>query len=121
MLKTARWILPYALTALPVLALAQGFNNLENAFDSIIRLLNSYIVPLIVAVAGVYFMWGLVKYVTSQDKEEERTAARNMMVYGIIVLFVMISVWSLVNILVGTFNTGNNNEVRNLPELPQSR
>ena len=120
MLKTTRWILPYALTALPVVALAQ-YDNLENALDSIIRLLNSYIVPLIVAIAGVYFMWGLIKYVVNQNEEADRTAARNMMIYGIIVLFVMISVWSLVNILVGTFNTGNNNEVRNLPELPQPR
>lgn len=120
MLKTARWILPYALTALPVVALAQ-YGNLEQAFDSIIGLLNNYIVPLIVAIAGVYFMWGLIKYVVNQNDEAERTAARNMMIYGIIVLFVMISVWSLVNILVGTFNTGSNNEVRDLPILPTSR
>jgi Kef-type K+ transport system membrane component KefB len=121
MLKTARYILPFAIAALPVLAMAQGYSNLENSLDSIIHLLNSYIVPLIVAIAGVYFMWGLIKYVTNQDDEGNRTSARNMMIYGIIVLFVMISVWSLVNILVGTFNTGNNNEVRNLPELPTSR
>lgn len=118
MLKKARWILPYALTALPVLALAQ-FNNLEQSFETIIDLINTIVIPLIVGIAGIYFMVGVIKYVAGGDSEENRKAARNMMIWGIIALFVMISVWGLVNILIDTFNF-NENTIRpnDLPEVP---
>ncbi|MBP9856177.1 MAG: hypothetical protein KBC48_02665 [Candidatus Pacebacteria bacterium] len=118
MLKKSRWILPYALTALPVLALAQ-FGNLEQSFETIIDLINSIIIPLIVGIAGVYFMIGVIKYVTSGDSEEGRKGARNMMIWGIIALFVMISVWGLVNILIDTFNFSENTiRPSDLPEIP---
>ena len=118
MLKKARWILPYALTALPVLALAQ-FTDLRSSFEEVIDIINSIIIPLIVGIAGIYFMVGVIKYVTSGDSEEGRKGARNMMIWGIIALFVMISVWGLVNILIDTFDFRENTiRPNDLPEVP---
>lgn len=116
MLSKVKWALPYAIAALPVVALAADFSNLESAFDSIINIINGIIIPLIVAVAGLYFMWGVISYVTAGGAEEKRTEGRNMMIYGIIALFVMISVWGLVNILVKTFDITD--ETVPLPETP---
>lgn len=118
MLKTARFILPYVLTTLPVLALAQ-FTDLRSSFEEVIDIINSIIIPLIVGIAGIYFMVGVIKYVTSGDSEEGRKGARNMMIWGIIALFVMISVWGLVNILIDTFNFRENTiRPSDLPEVP---
>jgi uncharacterized membrane protein YidH (DUF202 family) len=119
MLKMARWVLPYAISALPVVALAQ-FTDLRSSFEEIVDIINSIVIPLIVGIAGVWFMIGVIKYVTAGESEEGRKAGRNMMIWGIIALFVMISVWGLVNILVETFGLSGRNTIdpSDLPEVP---
>lgn len=62
---------------------------------------------LFVSMAIAVFLYGVLKYVGSGDNEEKRTEARSTMVYGIVVLFVMVSLWGLVNFLGNTFNFDN--------------
>lgn len=61
------------------------------------------IVPLLFAVALVLFIWGVVQFIQGADNEEKRKTGRDFMIYGIIALFVMVSVWGLVNVLSNTF------------------
>lgn len=60
----------------------------------------------------VFFLFGVVKYIKSGDDAEGVAAAKNVMIYGIIGLFVMVSMWGLVNILVNTFQLNNSQNVR---------
>lgn len=60
---------------------------------------------LIVASAVVVFLYGVLKFIRSEGKEKE--AGKQFMVWGIVGIFVMVSVWGLVNILQGTFNLDN--------------
>ena len=99
--------------AIPAFALAAtngassgDFTSLTSSITAIENLINK-VVPLIIGIAGLVFIWGLVSYVTAGGDEEKKKTARDTMVYGIIVLFVMVSVWGLVNILVGTFGLNN--------------
>ena len=111
-----------AVISLPVIVLAQGsVDNLGEGFEAIIDIINSYIIPLIIGVAGLIFMIGVIKYVTAGDDAAGREGARNMMVWGIIALFVMISVWGLVNLLVGTFNLDSDLDPRDIPTIPSTR
>lgn len=70
-----------------------------NVFVSIINKL----IPFIIALTLLVFIWGIFQFVLASDSEEKRSEGRSTMLYGIIALFVMVSVWGLVNILVGTF------------------
>lgn len=54
------------------------------------------IATIIIAIGLITFLWGVVQYITAGADEEKRVAARNMMLYGIIALFVMVAVWGLV-------------------------
>ena len=115
-------LLLVAVISLPVIVLAQGsVDNLGEGFEAIIDIINSYIIPLIIGVAGLIFMIGVIKYVTAGDDAAGREGARNMMVWGIIALFVMISVWGLVNLLVGTFNLDSDLDPRDIPTIPSTR
>jgi hypothetical protein len=60
----------------------------------------------IVALAVLYFMWGVLTFIRSGDNESAREKGRSMIIYGIIGLAVMFSVWGLVNILINTFHVG---------------
>ena len=64
------------------------------------------IVPVLILVALVIFLSGVVRFVTSGDNEEKRQAGRQVMVYGIIILFVMISTWGIVGLISGSFFPG---------------
>jgi hypothetical protein len=91
--------------ALPVLAFAQGSANLTtisqvlNRFQAIINL----IIPFIVGLAVLVIIWGVFGYVTSAGDEEKRGEAKQFILWGVIGVFIMVSVWGLVNILVNSF------------------
>jgi uncharacterized membrane protein YidH (DUF202 family) len=59
---------------------------------------------VLVALAVVIFIFGVVRYVSKGDSEEERKKGRNLMIWGIIAIFVIVSVWGFVNILANTLN-----------------
>lgn len=60
-------------------------------------------VPILIGLALVVFLWGIVTYIASGGNESARSAAGAYILWGIIGLFVMISVWGLVLILSNTF------------------
>lgn len=57
---------------------------------------NSFIIQLVLTVAFIYFAWGILKYVNSTANAEERTQARQTIMYGIIAMFVMVCVWGII-------------------------
>ena len=84
------------LFALPLLANAQV--SVGALLQKVGLILNS-LVPLAIGLAVVIFLFGVIKYVTAGDSEEGRKTGRQMMLWGIIGLFVMVSVWGLVLVL----------------------
>lgn len=67
------------------------------------------LVPIILGIALVVFLIGILRYAFSEN-EETRNQAKGLIVYGVLALFVMTSVWGLVNILVGQLK----------PDFPES-
>ena len=87
-----------------------------NFADLVNTIIFSVVNPLIVlvsALALLYFLVGVSKYILHSGSEEKRAEGYHMMIYGIVALFVMVSVWGLVGVLANTFlggavgNTGN--------------
>jgi hypothetical protein len=80
-------------------------------FASLISLvINNILTPLmylLVSGAVVYFMWGVIQYINRGEDEGARKEGANKMWYGIVGLFVILSVWGLVNILDTTFMLDN--------------
>ncbi len=100
----ASHVLALAAVLLPALAFAQNVQN----FGDVIKLILSFIrmlIPLVVALTLLVFMWGIFQLVRS-GSEDARKEAISVITYGIVSLFVMVSVWGLVNILTSTFFGG---------------
>ena len=60
------------------------------------------IIPVIVGIAVVYFLWGGYKFIQSAGDAKGREEGKKRLMYGLIGLAVMVSVWGLVKILAGT-------------------
>jgi NADH:ubiquinone oxidoreductase subunit 2 (subunit N) len=102
---------------LPALAFAQAITSIQSGGDFIINIINTIAVPVLFAIAFIVFIFGIFQYfILSKGNEEKQGEARSLMLYGLIGFFLMVSVWGLVNILIGTFNLQSN--VPNYPSAP---
>ena len=96
-----------AALALPLVSLA-AVNNLSDAGSFIINTINNILVPVLFAVAFIVFLWGAFKtFIAGAQSEEIKEDGKNLMLWGLIGFFVMVSIWGLVNILTGTVSFGN--------------
>lgn len=105
-----------ALFMLPLAVGAQGESpsDLGGLVDVIISIINGILVPLILAIAFIVFVWGIFKYfIANTDDAKEK--GRDLMVYGLIGFFVIISVWGIVNLLTNTISLEGNPDFQ-LPE-----
>lgn len=87
-----------ALALAPALAFAQSLGNLETLVRSIGRLVNLAL-PIVVGLALLAFFWGLVQFILSQGDESKKTDAKKTMLWGVVALFVMVTVWGLVRFI----------------------
>jgi hypothetical protein len=96
--------------AIPVFAAApRNFNELIRV--TIIGGILSPLVPFLVGLAVVIFIYGVITTIFSEGGEKKEDG-KKFMFWGIIGIFVMVSMWGLVTILQNTFGFSGN-------ELPQ--
>ena len=89
--------------------------DIGTLFDFAKCLLSESVIPFVIGLGVLLFLIGVLQYVAAGDNEEKREASRNMMIYGIIAIFVMVSVWGFVKMLSTTFGFDYA-----LPTLPPS-
>lgn len=65
----------------------------------------NYIIPVLIAIGVVYFIWGVVQYTMSTD-DEAKKGARSKIIQGLIGLFVIVSFWGIINVFTNTFGVG---------------
>ena len=86
----------------------QGNPKFQDVLCYATRIINDSIIPLMFALAVLYFVWGVVQFVIMGAGEEaKRTQGKQHMIWGIVALAVMLGIWSLVGILGGTFGIEN--------------
>jgi hypothetical protein len=82
-------------------------SKLSDLFDYFTCLVSRFVVPLIFSVAFIIFAWGVTQYILNGQEEAKREKGRQFMIWGIIALTVMFTIWGLVSLLKNTFNLDN--------------
>jgi hypothetical protein len=93
--------------SLPVTALAAGINlsAIKPYSDGIINLINNILVPIIIAIAFIVFLWGVFKYyVLNGANDSERAKGHQFILWGLIGLTIIFVVWGLVNLVASIFS-----------------
>ncbi|MHB8860302.1 MAG: hypothetical protein ACYC48_01015 [Minisyncoccota bacterium] len=112
-MKKVLALAPIALAAFaaPLVSLA-AISNISDVGSFIINTINNVFVPVIFAIAFIVFLWGAFQtFIIGAGSEDVKEKGKNLMLWGLIGFFVMVSVWGLVNILTGTVSFGNNTGV----------
>jgi hypothetical protein len=73
---------------------SQGLPGIVNSIVGIVNTL----IPVLVALALVLFFIGVVKYIKSEGEKDNRTT----MLWGLVVLFVLLSMWGILRLMCNT-------------------
>ncbi len=122
-------LIPYALFSSALVALAFPFSALALTFDyfnqrgpndqmplcsvlegrtfaelvgCVISIFNA-VIPLLAVLAIIIFFWGVIRYIASSGGAKEHVEGRQFLLWGIIALFVLFSIWGIIRILKATF------------------
>ncbi|MCA9351998.1 hypothetical protein KC866_01210 [Patescibacteria group bacterium] len=102
--------------ASPFVALAQGPGQDANGILAIIGGLLDRIIPILILAGLAYFIYGVVRFVIAGDADK-KAEARQIVVQGIIGLFVIMSVWGIVFLLNRTLDINAGEVVRGNPAI----
>jgi hypothetical protein len=87
--------IPSVLFVGPMIALAQVSGPFGNFLLQLQDILD-FLIPLMLSLAVLVFLWGLVKFIANADDEGAKESGKNLMVWGMIALFVMVSFWGII-------------------------
>lgn len=88
---------------------ALDLENLNLSGASLLGFVNA-LIPLVFALALLFFLWGLAKFILNAGDEEAREGGKKIMIWGVVAFVVMVSVWGLVALIrstLGITGTGN--------------
>lgn len=85
------------LLAAPAVASAQSLQPLANLIGAVARLVGA-LVPILITLALVAFFWGLIQYLVKGGDKKSVGNGKRLMIWGLITLFVMVSVWGIVRL-----------------------
>ena len=100
----------------PSLALAAQGTTFRTILEEIALILN-WVLPILITVAVVYFVWSVIQYTLSSD-EKVKEKAKSGIISGLIGIFVIVSFWGIIGVIQNTFKVGNPTGVNSIPEVP---
>ncbi len=111
-------ILAFIAVSLPAVVSAQQITNF-NMVTTRLTEIGNVVIQLLIAFAVIYIIFNVIRFImVGSDKPEDRTAIRGSILWGIVGLFVILSIWGLVRILTNTFRTDTNAPIDQYPRNP---
>jgi hypothetical protein len=99
-------ILSFGLLLSPVLVSANvNFGWATSLVDAISGIVNS-LIPIAIAIGLLFFIWGLVQFIAASGDDNAKQEGKNKMIWGVVALFVIISVWGIIAIMRTLFGIG---------------
>ncbi|MDQ2933336.1 MAG: pilin [bacterium] len=107
----------------PILAFAQinstqqvtDFNTLTVKLTQI----GNVIIEILIAFAVIWIIFNVVRFILGANDPEKRGEYRSAVLWGIVGLFVILSIWGLVRILTNTFRTDTRAPRQSTGEVPR--
>ena len=80
--------------------------SLETFLGNIKKEILTPIATALIAIAVLYFMWGVFEFIQGAGSDEARSKGRQHMLWGVIGLFIMVSVVGILNLICDTLGAG---------------
>jgi len=73
--------------------------TLDCIINKVIDQIINPLIPVLIGIGLIVFFWGIIQFVLNADSEEKRTTGKQHMMWGIIGIFIMVSVWGIIYLL----------------------
>lgn len=73
--------------------------TLDCLINKVIAQIINPLIPVLIGIGLIVFFWGIIQYVLNADSEEKRSTGKQHMIWGIIGIFIMVSVWGIIRLL----------------------
>jgi uncharacterized protein YacL len=94
------------LMLLPSLVQAQDLQGTLALFNAMLNAL----IGMLITIAIIVFFWGLIKYLLTMGTENAHEAI-HLMIWGVVAIFVMVSIWGIIRLLQNTFGVQGNKAI----------
>ena len=81
-----------------------AYASVDSLISSVNKLIINPLILLLFALAVVYFLYGIFEFISNQENEEKKTTGKNHMIWGIIGIVIMMGVFTILNMIMNTFN-----------------
>src|SRR3989338_6518104 len=97
----------FSLLSLIIFTPSFAFAQQIGLTDVVLRIRDLFgaILPVLISLGVIYFVWGVVQYFIAGGEEAKKTG-KDRIIYGIIGLAVIVSLWGIVYLVVATFGLG---------------
>ena len=109
-------ILTSIVAFLPAVASAQAITDV-NSLTYKLTNIGNVVIQVFIAFAVIYIIFNVIRYIMAADKPDDRKPIGQAILWGIVGLFVILSIWGLVRILTNTFRTDTNAPVNQYPQV----
>lgn len=90
------------------ISLSSGPSGLQDALPAMLEFFNSALIPFLLGVAFLIFIWNAIKFfVIGGATEEGRENAKSLALYSIAAFVFILSFWGIINIFTDGFNLDN--------------
>lgn len=77
-----------------------------------IKLWVGILIPIAMALAVLFFLWGLAKFLFNNANSDAKEDGKRVMIWGVVALFVMVSVWGLVAFIQSSTDVTNPTDIQ---------
>ena len=110
-------LIALSLALVPGVTFAAQLTDINSVTGTFSRIATTAI-EIIITIAVIWIIINVVRYlIIGGDDPDKRKTAGAAILYGIIGLFVILSIWGLVAILRNTFSTQNNAPTTDFPKV----
>lgn len=95
----------FSLLSFPVVTFAQDLSTAQQLVQSIGSLVNA-LIPIAAGLALLGFFFGLAKYIFQAGNDEAQDDAKEIMVWGVIALFLIAAIGGIIAALESAFGLG---------------
>jgi ABC-type phosphate transport system permease subunit len=81
---------------------ASSIGDYNTLLNNILKNIVNPIITLMVAIAVIYFLWGVFNFVRNAESSEERKKGGTHMLFGALGFFIMVSAYGILNLILGT-------------------
>jgi hypothetical protein len=110
--------------SLPVVASAQltsgsGAGNFGNIFLGLTNFIDQILIPFLLALAFLFFIWGMFLYfIAGGGDEEKRAKGKGVLVWSVVAFLFITAVFAVVNLLSGSIGLDSEDQTLQVPVTP---